>query len=98
MIPGLFSAAEEQAEKTRCNVRENPLAYASKLRRFGFREVRQEFINRHAAPPILLGERTCPDTLSVPEEERWQLLLTRSTFRSCALRCDDPLGASLCRI
>jgi len=91
-IPGLFTAAGEQAEKTRYNVRENPLAYAHKLRRLGFREVRQEFINRHAAPPMLLGERTYPDTLSVPEGERWKLLLTCSTFGSCALRCSDGAG------
>lgn len=65
------------------NVRENPLAYKHKLTTHGFSEVRQEFINLHEAPPSLLKEqKSYPDTLSLPEAERWKLNFTCSTFGS----------------
>jgi SAM-dependent methyltransferase len=67
-------------------VRENPLTYALKLKGYGFAETRQEFINRHEAPPPVLQQQTFPDTLAVPEHERWKLLFTCSQFASLALR------------
>lgn len=70
-------------------IRENPLCYAQKLFDFGFKEIRQEFINRHEAPPPILETQTYPDTLGVPECERWKLYFTRSTFVSLSVHDQD---------
>ncbi len=67
-------------------VRENPMNYGLKLSRYGLTEVRQEFINRHEAPPPILKEQAFPDTLDVPADERWRLFFTCSTFASLSLR------------
>ena len=69
------------------NVRENPLAYRFKLRKYGFTETKQEFINLHVAPPSLLSKDRCdPDTLSGNEEEKWKLMFLCSTFGSLSIR------------
>ena len=66
-------------------LRENPLNYHFKLSHYGFDEVRQEFVNRHEAPPPILKEQTYPDTLDLLPEERWKLLFTCSTFVSLSM-------------
>ena len=72
---------------TTYNIRENPLSYKHKLSEFGFKEIRQEFINMHEAPPRYLGEnRTYPDTLAISEKDRWKLIFTCSTFGSCSIK------------
>lgn len=77
-----LAGREEKAVVT-YNIRENPLAYKYKLAGYGFEELRQEFINWHEAPPGLLkGERNYPDTLSLPEQEKWKLMFTCSMFGS----------------
>jgi hypothetical protein len=80
-LPGLLAHADHPsgAKGDPLPVRENPLNYAVKLSGYGFDEVRQEFINRHEAPPY-------PDTLGLPPEERWKLMFTCSTFASLAVR------------
>lgn len=67
-------------------VRENPLNYRFKLARYGFDEVRQEFVNQHEAPPPILKEQAYPDTLNLLPEDRWKLLFTCSTFVSLSRR------------
>lgn len=67
-------------------VRENPLNYRLKLSGYGFKEIHQEFINKHEAPPPILGKQHFPRTLNYPDEDRWKLLLTCSTFASLAIR------------
>ena len=67
-------------------LRENPLNYRFKLDSYGFDEIRQEFVNRHEAPPPVLREQHYPDTLNLPPEERWKLLFTCSTFVSLSTR------------
>ena len=67
-------------------LRENPLNYRFKLERYGFDEARQEFVNRHEAPPPILWEQTYPDTLGMSPEERWKLLFVCSTFVSLSIR------------
>jgi SAM-dependent methyltransferase len=71
------------------NVRENPLAYAGKLRNHGFRETRQEFMNWHDRPPLLDAPgtpRMFRDTLDWPETERWKLAFQCSMFASLSTR------------
>ncbi len=67
-------------------IRENPLNYSCKLARYQFKEERQEYINRHEAPPPILKERTFPDTLNISPEEKWKLLFTCTQFASLAFR------------
>lgn len=81
----------KNADKPKCpvlyNIRENPLTYGKKLKKYGFCEIRQEFINHHNAPPALLSEdKAYPDTLSVTDNDRWKLIFTCSTFGSCAIK------------
>jgi len=83
-ISTLFSHPDEPKDLPVYNIRENPLAYPSKLKRHGFDVTRTEFVNRHAAPPLLRSQDQYPDTLSVPEEDRWKLTFTCSTFGVCA--------------
>jgi len=67
-------------------IRENPLSYALKLERLGFRQVRQEFMNFHAEIPLLSVDdpddmqRERPDTLNWPPEDRWRLMFQCSMF------------------
>lgn len=65
--------------------RENPLNYRFKLQEWGFKELRQEFINHHAAPPALLESDNYIDTLDWGDEDRWKLMFVCSTFGSCAM-------------
>lgn len=67
-------------------VRENPLNYRFKLSDYGFKEIQQEFINKHEAPPPILDKQHFPGTLDQPDEEKWKLLFTCSTFASLAIR------------
>lgn len=83
----LLPNSDNRAKPVTYNVRENPLTYPSKLARHGFAEVRQSFINLHPAPPTLLGKKTSyPDTLNVPEADRWKLMFQCSTYGSCSQR------------
>lgn len=84
-LPALLTHPGEP-EGPSYNVRENPLSYRHKLLRYGFKEVRQEFINLHDAPPLLLHGRHYPDTLHVERESRWKLMFTCSTFGSLSVR------------
>jgi len=74
------------------SIRENPLAYAHKLARFGFREARQEFMNFHPEPPLLSTEdpddmdRVRRETLDWPVAERWKLAFQCSMFASASIR------------
>lgn len=72
--------------KATYNVRENPLSYHHKLKKFNFKELKQEFINLHILPPPLLQDKSYPSTLNFAEEERWKLMFVCSTFGSCAIR------------
>jgi SAM-dependent methyltransferase len=74
------------ASKATYNVRENPLCYHHKLKKFHFKELKQEFINLHVLPPPLLQDKSYPSTLNFAEEERWKLMFVCSTFGSCAIR------------
>lgn len=69
-------------------VRENPLSYADKLGRYGFKECQQEFVNLHTAPPTGHEslDREQVDTADWPAEERWKLLFQCSMFGSRAVR------------
>lgn len=67
-------------------LRENPLNYCFKLKQYGFDEVRQEFVNRHEALPPTRKEQAYPETIGLPEEERWKLLFACSTFVSLSPR------------
>jgi ubiquinone/menaquinone biosynthesis C-methylase UbiE len=83
----LLACPDEPAEAITYNVRENPLAYRFKLSACGFDEVQQGFSNRHRLPPRLMPEnRDYPDTLNVPDAERWKLLFVCSTFGSRSVR------------
>lgn len=72
------------------NVRENPLAYRFKFRRWGPDEVQQEFANFHPLPPLLTGPAELADidkreytaTLDWDERDRWKLLFQCSMFGS----------------
>ena len=74
--------------------RENPLAYPSKLRRFGFQEERQEFSILHDRPPLLdaafdpdaLRERQVRSVRAVAPEEKWKLMFMCSIYGSRAVR------------
>ena len=69
------------------NIRENPLTYKYKLAKYGFSEVRQEFINLHVAPPPLLQDKkSYPGTLMISEENRWTLMFVCSTFGSVSIK------------
>lgn len=64
------------------NVRENPLSYKYKLQKYNLKEIKQEFINLHKAPPVLLTNKDYPDTLNIKESEKWKLMFTCSTYGS----------------
>jgi 2-polyprenyl-3-methyl-5-hydroxy-6-metoxy-1,4-benzoquinol methylase len=75
-------------------VRENPLSYRFKLKKFGFEELRQEFSILHALPPLLtptvdfddINSREFPETVGWPEHERWKLMFMCSIFGSYSER------------
>lgn len=86
-IKPLITNSDKPEKPTLYNVRENPLIYQYKLKRYGFRETRQEFINLHDAPPPLLNKnKSFSDTRLIKEPERWKLLFICSIFGSCAIR------------
>lgn len=94
-IPELLRRADHPSDEKAAPlaVRENPLNYGFKLAKHGFTEIRQEYMNWHEAPtPLLPGGdnacegRTFPDTLDLPESERWKLLFTCSMFASLSTR------------
>jgi 2-polyprenyl-3-methyl-5-hydroxy-6-metoxy-1,4-benzoquinol methylase len=68
------------------NVRENPLAYPTKLASAGFSVFRMEYMNYHAQPPLLGKDdpddmqRVRQDTLLIPPEDRWKLNFQCSMF------------------
>lgn len=76
------------------SVRENPLAYRHKLKKYGFIETRQEFAILHSLPPLLtptidfddINSRTYPETTDWPESERWKLMFMCSIFGSISIR------------
>jgi ubiquinone/menaquinone biosynthesis C-methylase UbiE len=82
----------DRPSRSSFNIRENPLSYASKLAAYGFREERQEFMNRHLLPPLLSEDdpddmqRERPETLDLPMDERWKLFFQCSMFASKAVR------------
>jgi ubiquinone/menaquinone biosynthesis C-methylase UbiE len=82
----------EKPQRLSFSIRENPLAYAAKLARLGFRETRQEFINFHPMPPLLSTadpddmDRARRETLDWPDSERWKLTFQCSMFASASLR------------
>ncbi len=84
-VSGMLTFAHKPEGHPQYNVRENPLTYSFKLKKFGFTEIKQSFSNLHQAPPQILGpDKTYPDTLRIPEEERWKLMFTCSTYGSCS--------------
>jgi len=85
-ISGLLGCEDVFGENAGYNIRENPITYPSKLKKLGFREVKQTFSHRHLAPPALLQKKTYPDTLNVPEDKMWTLMFTCSTYGSCSVR------------
>jgi len=84
-LSNLLTHANAESKAT-YNVRENPLSYHHKLRKFNFKEEKQEFINLHILPPPLLQDKSYPSTLNFAEEERWKLMFICSIFGSCAIR------------
>lgn len=76
------------------NRRDNPLAFPAKLARYGFEQVRVEFMNFHPAPPQLMPEadfddihgRDFADTLNWPAEDRWRLAFMCSMFAVHAVK------------
>jgi len=85
LVTGGELPALTAANRAAYHVRENPLTYRHKLARWGFAEQRQEFVNRHTELPT--GPKTdYPNTLGVPECERWKMLFQCSTFGSMSVR------------
>ena len=80
-------------ERLTFNIRENPLAYTFKLRRYGVEQTKIEFINYHSTLPLLSGEnpddmaRERRDTLDCPAEDRWKLQFQCSMFGVQAVNC-----------
>lgn len=69
-------------ERTTYNIRENPLTYPRKLEALGFHVERSEFINLHPKPPLVetVDRTNYPDTLNVPDGDRWKLMFQCSTY------------------
>lgn len=82
----------DKPQRLSFSIRENPLGYAAKLARYGFRETRQEFMNFHPVPPLLSHDdpddmdRERRDTLGWPDGERWKLAFQCSMFASASTR------------
>jgi len=75
------------SSKVTYNVRENPLTYHYKLKKFNFKELKQGFINLHTLPPIFLEpNKNYPSTINIAAEDRWKLMFMCSQFGSCSLR------------
>jgi 2-polyprenyl-3-methyl-5-hydroxy-6-metoxy-1,4-benzoquinol methylase len=69
------------------NIRENPLNYSIKLKKYGFKEERIEFINFHEVPPVISEKANgYLDTLEIKEIDKWKLNFQCSTFGSLSIR------------
>jgi ubiquinone/menaquinone biosynthesis C-methylase UbiE len=66
----LLSKADVPEKAATYNVRENPLSYRYKLARYGFEETRQEFINLHRAPPLVLESALIREDDSAQTQQR----------------------------
>ncbi len=92
--PTALLSRPDEPRRTGFNVRENPLSYVHRLAAHGLRQEQIEFIHRHAAPPLLspgedwddIDSRDYPDTLAVPDDERWMLMFQCSMFGVRAVR------------
>lgn len=81
-------------QRVHFNIRENPLNYRYKLAQYGFKEVRQEFINFHPLPPLLMDpqgfvdidKREYLDTLGWNKQDRWKLMFQCSMFGSHSIK------------
>jgi ubiquinone/menaquinone biosynthesis C-methylase UbiE len=74
-------------EITTYNVRENPLNYKFKLKKYGFEEIQQEFYHLHKRAPSLLKDKNIfPDTLHYSEEDKWKLMFMCSAFGSRSVK------------
>jgi len=76
----LFTYSKAPEGRTEYNIRENPISYPAKLESKGFSVKKTNFINLHAAPPVLKSQNSYPDTLLINPEDRWKLNFTCSTF------------------
>jgi len=85
-VGSLFTHPDAPEAHPLYNVRENPLAYPHKLSALGFDMVQAEYINWHAAPPLLKRQETYPDTLRVKASEKWKLMFSCSTFGARAVK------------
>ncbi|MFH1741013.1 MAG: class I SAM-dependent methyltransferase [bacterium] len=86
-LPSLMTNPGQPKKYTTFSVRENPLAYRYKLAKYGFNEIKQGFMRKHAAPPLLLeGKQPLPDTLNWDEESRWKLMFCCSMFGSLSMK------------
>lgn len=80
----------DRPERKTFATRENPLAYACKMKAYGFIEEYQEYAIFHTSPPLLnpefdpddLRSRPIIQTQGWPAEERWKLLFACSIFGS----------------
>jgi len=94
---GTLLAHPDRPDRFVFSVRENPLAYCHKLKKYGFAETRQEFAILHSLPPLLtptidfddINSRTYPETQNWPEEERWKLMFMCSVFGSLSIYDDS---------
>ena len=99
-IKELLTHSEEPTTYATYNVRENPLAYKTKLQEYGFAEIKQHFSNMHSVPPLLsnlnnadttfkhIYEKEYPSTLNVAVKDRWKLMLKCSTYMSLSQKKD----------
>lgn len=69
------------------NIRENPLNYGIKLKNYGFKQERIEFINFHEVPPVISENADgYLNTLEIKEIDKWKLNFQCSTFGSLSIR------------
>ncbi len=87
----------DEPDRVPHSVRENPLAYGTKMKAYGLQEVRQDFAIPHALPPLLLNEdpddlanREVPDIAFLPETEAWKKMFLCSIFGSRLIRIRPP--------
>ncbi len=72
------------------NVRENPLNYYNKLKKYDLEEIEQGFINYHRIPPLLekdkdfddINSKNYENTNKFKQSERWKLFFQCSQFAS----------------
>lgn len=92
--PSALLARPDLPDRVSFRVRENPLTYGEKLKRFGFSLASMDFANYHEAPPLLmdvkdfddLDSRRYRDLADWPVEERWRLLFQCSMFGTRAVK------------